>query len=155
MRSKALGELAMKESDDRWNETNERLRYSVEYAQAGIKGLFLANGAAIISLLTFLGNTSESVQERGMAWAFGWFTLGLTSALLAYFAGYFSQEKAMQAVFRRSRQAQSDALELGKTYDFETPERHTSTFVTCGVVSAFGALGFFVAGAFVALYAVI
>jgi hypothetical protein len=147
-------ELAVKEADRRWDETTERLKYSVEYAQAGLKGLFLANGAAIVGLLTFVGNAEPVVNPVALRWSFVWFSLGLTCVLAAYLAAYFSQESLKNAAFGRSSQADSDAHGTGRTYNYEPDEVKGTLAVKIGLVLAVGALLLFITGSFVALDAI-
>ncbi|WAT16754.1 hypothetical protein OZN62_07310 [Aurantiacibacter sp. MUD11] len=55
------------------------------YGQSVMQSLFLANGAAIISLLTYLGNTEAEFDASGLRIAFALYSLGLFGALLANF----------------------------------------------------------------------
>lgn len=147
-------ELARKEGDRRWDETAERLRYSTEYAQAGLKGLFLSNGAAIIALLTFIGNTNSMFEPRALWWAFVWFSLGLTSVLGSYISAYLSQAILMNASYGESKAADAAAFETGHEFEFESFERNGELSASITLCLATISLGFFVAGAFVALDAI-
>ena len=144
----------MKEAERRWNETSERLRFSTEYAQSGLKGLFLANGAAIVGLLTFVGNAKVVVEPVALWWSFVWFSLGLTCVLGAYLAAYWSQELLMNASFGEFCKAESAAYETGQVYNFTRYEKNGQRAVKVGLSLAIVALVFFVAGAFVALNAI-
>lgn len=151
---KVIPDLAEREANRRWDETNDRLRYSVEYAQSGMKGLFLANGGAIISLLTFIGNTEREISPVGIRWAFVWFTIGLIATIGAYLAAYLTQGYAMHASFNRSLQAQSDSRGLGRAYDFDCWEKKCDWSEVAGLSCAVAALLMFAIGAFVALDAI-
>lgn len=150
-----IAELALLEGQRRWDETSDRLRYSVEYAQAGLKGLFLANGAAIIALLTFVGNTRRQVESVALWWSFSWFALGLAAVLAAYICAYVSQSEIMHAAFKQSRAAESAAFKTGQCFDPVSHEDAGNLAVIAGLWLAIAALGLFVLGAFVALDAIV
>ncbi|HVR90463.1 MAG TPA: hypothetical protein VHG29_05160 [Novosphingobium sp.] len=149
-----IRELAIKEADRRWDEASERLKFSTEYAQAGLKGLFIANGAAIIALLTFLGNAHPSYEPRALWWSFVWFASGISCALAAYIAAYLSQAILMNASFSESRKAESAAYETGVGYDPSRFERNGERAASAGLWLAGLSLICFVVGAFVALDAI-
>lgn len=151
MSKDALLEIAGREEENRWEETNERLRYSVEYAQAGIKGLFLANGGAIIALLTFVGNAQKIVEPEAIFWAFIWYILGLTLTLICYFSGYLSQTYLMNSVYCIAMQSRSDRHDLGEQYDAKSWETKGEQIIRVGLVAAILALLAFAVGSMVAL----
>ncbi len=145
----------MAEADRRWDEAAERLRYCTEYAQSGLKGLFLANGASIVALLTFLGSDKMVVHDhRALWWSFAWFAVGISCALGAYLSAYISQELLMNMAFSCSRQAESDAFGLQVTYDPYKFERWGNRCVRTGVLLAFVSMICFLIGAFTALDAI-
>ncbi len=149
-------DLALKEAERRWKDASERLKYATDYAQAGLKGLFFANGAAIVALLTFLGNTKKSqFDPQGIWWAFVWFTFGLAAVLLTNILGYVSQASYMNAILNSSRQADADAHETGHKFDSEDDEKRGSGAEIAGMSLAISSLTAFVAGAFVALDAIL
>ncbi len=148
-------ELAIKVADQHWNEASERLKYATDYAQAGLKGLFLANGAAIVALLTFIGNAKEMrFDSLGIWWAFAWFSSGVAAVLATNILGYVSQASYMQASLRLSWQAESDAHETGQTFKPQKYEGLGSWAEGVGIFLAVASLMAFVAGAFVALDAI-
>ena len=148
-------ELAIKEADRRWNEASERLKYATGYAQAGLKGLFLANGAAIVALLTFIGNAKEMrFDSLGIWWAFALFSSGVATVLATNILGYVSQALYMQASLRLSWQADSAAHETGQTFKPQKYEDRGSWAEIAGIVLAVISLSAFVVGAFVALDAI-
>lgn len=68
---------------------------TVDLAISGLKSLLIANGGALIALLTFIGNFYEQpTVQQGLWWAFGLFAVGLVSALFATLFAYFSQGEA-------------------------------------------------------------
>ncbi|MBE5074437.1 hypothetical protein IM511_08975 [Erythrobacteraceae bacterium E2-1 Yellow Sea] len=147
-------DLAIKEGDRRWDEANDRLRYSVEYAQAGMKGLFLANGAGIISLLTFVGNSGQIVEPVALWWSFCWFACGIAAILAAYVGAYLSQGYYMLTVFFDSRNAESAAYATGQNYDGSIEERKGDFASGAALFLSIVSLGLFIAGAFVGLDAI-
>ena len=135
-------------------EGRERIRFQVEFSHAALRNLQLVNGGALIALLTFLGNSDASFDFRGLWWAFFWFGSGLVSSLAAYFGAFFSQHFYMIQTFGEAWNAQHKARGLdepnGDTlYHF----RLGNIALATGIVLATCSLVFFVAGAFVALFA--
>ncbi|MBV7265999.1 hypothetical protein [Erythrobacter ani] len=147
-------QVARDEGERWWNSAHDRLRFSVEYAQAGIKSLFLANGGGIVSLLTFAGNTKAIVEPDALFWSFIWFGIGCFAALVIYIAGYESQGYVMQAEYERSRQALSDSLELERVFDPSPHEHKSHRAERLGFVAALVSLSMFLLGALVGLDAI-
>ncbi|MGC1269391.1 MAG: hypothetical protein WA842_02210 [Croceibacterium sp.] len=147
-------EVALAEGQRWWDSSHDRLRYAVEYAQAGTKSLFLANGGGIIALLTFAGNSGAIIEVRALFWSFAWFGLGCFSALVIYISGYVTQSTAMQAEFINSRKAISDYLNLQPSFDISYYRSKSAVAENIGMVSAFVSLGMFLTGALVGLDAV-
>ncbi len=135
-------------------ESDDRLRYGHEYGQAGLKGLFLANGGAIIALLTFVGNATSHVDPRGMFWAFVWLSLGLISCLISYFFQYITQDHIMNATHNEAFQKQSDALGWDKKYNYQIYIQKSNCTLKMSVSFGLISLGSFTAGVFVALFAI-
>ena len=146
---------AKDEASRRWDEASERLKYATEYAHAGLKGLLLANGGAIVALLTFVGNAQTShVDKHEIWWAFGAFTIGLCSVLAAYIAGYVSHASSMQATFARYINALHTAQGFAGDADGSKDERRADRSENVGVGFVVGSLVLFMIGAFVALSAI-
>lgn len=137
-----------------WESAHQRLRFSVEYAQQGIRALFLANGGGIISLLTFAGNANAVKEPLALFWSFCWFGTGTAFALATYIAGYISQAEAMQDEFDYSRHAVLSWLDKAPEYEQSKHALKGSIAEKSGVIFAIFSLGFFIAGAFVGLDAV-
>jgi hypothetical protein len=137
-----------------WESANERLRFSVEYAQAGIKSLFLANGGGILALLTFAGNAAKIAEPRALFWSFVWFGLGCAAALVIYIAGYLSQAHVMQSEYMRSMQATAFLLEVEAEYDPDESDKRSVAAERIGMTCAVLSLGLFVMGALVGLDAI-
>ncbi|MBY0344201.1 MAG: hypothetical protein K2Q29_10130 [Sphingomonadales bacterium] len=137
-----------------WDSANDRLRFSVEYAQAGIKSLFIANGGGILALLTFAGDADKIAEPRALFWSFVWFGLGCACALFVYIAGYLSQSHVMQSEYLRSRQATADALGVAREYDPSETDRLSEVAERTGMICAIVSLSLFVLGALVGLDAI-
>lgn len=133
------------------NDAQKRLDFAVGYAQAGLKALFLVNGAAVIALLTFLGNGGGLTEERAIFWAFLWFTCGIASVLVAYFGAFFSQSHYMQHSISQAWNAQAEAHNLVRRSDTTKSRKFGMAWEATAQIGALGGLVFFVVGAFVAL----
>lgn len=69
-----------------------RFKSTFDYAMLGLRSVLIANGGALIAMLAYLGNARMLPRDPGlMWWAFGLFTAGLVSSLLAVLAAYVSQ----------------------------------------------------------------
>lgn len=70
---------------------------TVDLALTGFRSLLIANGGAMIALLTFVGNYGENlVVETGLWWSFSFFAAGLACGLAAMLLAYLSQGAASQ-----------------------------------------------------------
>jgi hypothetical protein len=147
-------ELASSEGDFRLSEAAERRSYAFQYEQASLKGLVLTNGGAIISLLTFIGNSNAHFDHRGLFWSFVWFSIGLTLALLANLTGAISHNLTAHVALMIGYRARAKAV--GIDGDIRT-DRQMSLGnrlfdATMGLIAI--SLALFVAGSFVALNAI-
>jgi hypothetical protein len=114
-------------------EPKDHLRLSTDYGLAGLKSALTANGAAIISLLTFVGNRGSVTEPDTLWWAFVWFSLGIALALFAHVAGFLAQSAHMNG---------DDAYSRGER------------FAWFGLALAVASVVLFVVGALVALDAI-
>jgi hypothetical protein len=70
----------------------------LELASIGLKGLLLANGGALVAMLTFVGNYDQQPLVIASLWlAFAMFVVGLVGTLAAIVFGYFAQGHATAA----------------------------------------------------------
>ncbi len=136
-------------------EAADRLRFQVEFAQASMRNLLLVNGGAVLALLTALGNSSMSHNDRGMWWAFFWFSVGMLAALAAYFAAFFSQYFYYNGTLFQAWNAQQAAHDLENSHDPMPQFKRGDLSLVSGVIAATGSLIAFVIGSFVALDALI
>lgn len=135
-------------------DAEKRLDFADAYAHAGLKSLFLLNGASIVSLLTFIGNKGVNVDKSIIYWSFGWFCAGLMSIILAYLGAYFSQNFYMLV---SQAEAWNARLEIIQSKDRKDggKNRCIGNFWLCfSIAFAFFSFLFFVLGAFVALAAI-
>ena len=154
--SDSIREQASGEATRRWEEAAERLKFATEYAHAGLKGLFLANGGAILALLTILGNAKvPHLAKHGIFCAFVCFTLGLSAVLAAYIMGYVSHASSMQATFARHMNALQTAEGVPENSDSTGHDRHANWAENLGFFFVVVSLALFISGAFVALDAII
>ena len=135
-------------------ESDNRLEYTVQYAQAGMKSLFLANGGAIIALITLVGNSSADVGPNGLFWAFVWFGFGLGSCLSAYFFGANSQDHLMNAAFNEALEAVAKANNTGESFAAKNWETKATISLHIAGGLAILSLILFLAGSFTALFAI-
>lgn len=89
-----------------------RLEAASGLANATLKGLLLANGGAIISLLTYVGNEGSVADARALKSAFIAFAAGLSCCMLAHLVGYASQAKLIGESAKRLRNAQQRMMGL-------------------------------------------
>lgn len=135
-------------------ESDDRLKYGHEYGQEGLKGLFLANGSAIVALLTFIGHATTKVDPRGITWSFVWFVLGLVACLTSYFFQYLTQDHIMNATHNEALQKKSIALGWGVEYNFVLYKEKSRITLRLSIVLGLASLALFSIGAFVALVAI-
>lgn len=117
-----------------------RVRATNEFAMLGLKTLTLANGAAVVSLLTFLGNTSlVPGQQSRIACSLIVFAFGVVLSLSAIVLGYLAVQREAWAPPR-----------VGGD------EAKSSFWLRCAaIVVALGALIAFFAGVLIAAFAFI
>ena len=121
----------------------DRIKFQQEIGVAGNRSIMLANGGAIVALLTFIGNSDAVYQAYDLKTAFICFGLGITSALLSFIASYVGQEWLSNFDTTNAWNHQLDYLGQKRTHD-PTKERNmgwglmvaASTFSLSGV-SAF------------------
>ncbi|MBS0482604.1 MAG: hypothetical protein JSR96_10715 [Proteobacteria bacterium] len=154
--SRCCDESVLKEVDRHWGDASERLKSASEYALGALKGLFLANGGAIVGLLTFVGNAHEAhIKVGGIRSAFALFALGLSAVLVAYIAGYVSQAYNMQASDRRAWHAYERASAPEVLQHVDSLARQANRAENIGIGMVVASLVLFITGAFVALSAIL
>ena len=75
----------------------ERLRIGSQIALASLQGLLLLNGGAVVALFSLVAQGSGSAFVRHLYfptiwWALASFAAGMISIIIAFVAGYLSQE---------------------------------------------------------------
>ena len=146
--------MLLEEARLRRIESDNRLQYTVQYAQAGMRSLFLSNGGAIIALLTLVGNSARDVGPNGPFWAFIWYGCGLGACLAAYFFGANSQDHLMNAAYNEALKAVADANQTGENIDPGVWDRKANIALQTAGGLAVASLFLFLTGSFVALFAI-
>lgn len=78
----------------------------LDFSQAAIRGVFLANGAALIALLTYAGNNSDKIIPDYLLCS-GWaFVAGVALSLFAAISAYLSQ---LRFAWRKDKNTDSRA----------------------------------------------
>ena len=108
--------IARMDAEARIDSASHRLRFQQETAISAIKALTLANGGAILSLLTFVGNHAAKVQAANFEGAFISFAAGLSVALFAYLPAYYSQAWFMHSETSDAWNSQHDMMEEPRSY---------------------------------------
>ncbi len=88
-----------------YNMAANRFRSAADFARLGLQSALIANGGALVAMLTFLGNTELDVGGCGLWIGFGSFTLGLLAALVATLLAYRTQ-----SAYGRQEAAGSDKI---------------------------------------------
>ena len=127
--------------------------HAVVSGQNALKSLFLANGAAIISLLTFIGNKSPDVNRVAIFWSFVWFASGLVMALMAQLSLYRSMANLAGRAYELAKSL-SDVVPDDSIKRALSHNRRSQVWLTSVWIAATGAIAFFIAGVFVALNAI-
>lgn len=68
--------------------------YAAQYAIEGFRSLVLANGGAILAILSFAGNAADEMDLSGVTKGVWLFSAGLTAALIAVMCAYLAQDSA-------------------------------------------------------------
>lgn len=81
----------MADTEEDWH-AKETYRSMIEFGHGMLRFTFLANGAAVISILTFLGNLyAKGGTVPSMKWPLLFFLAGILSSGVATVATYFTQ----------------------------------------------------------------
>lgn len=132
-------------------EIRHRTEVGNELGQATLKSLMLVNGGAILSLLTFIGNTGTVAHPDLVKDAMLCFGFGISANLIAYFCAYLSQNAFMfyvSALLENSLRLLSGKPLEAKQKDY----RKIGNRALYGTIArALGSLGCFVGGALTAM----
>lgn len=148
-------EIARLNHDANVSEVSERLRFQHEYSLAGIRGLFIANGGAVIALFTFMGNTQANFDHQFLWWSFLAFGSGIAAALAAYFGAYLSQAQFMYVTAHQMWNFQRIMVGTDQTEDHEKPLKWGNRALNSAIGAAVASLTGFVVGSGFALSAVL
>lgn len=135
-------------------ESDDRIKYQIDFAQSLLQNLLLVNGGAIIALLTFIGNAKKTIDFNCLWYGFAGFSFGVVCALIAYFGAFFSQLHFMSVTVYQMSSAQSRMYGLEEPVtdqELDKAGRNGNWALWLGVVLASLSLVGFIAGAFYAL----
>lgn len=119
---------------------NISLEGTINLATTTLRSLFLLNGAAAISILTFAGNNSSTNAAKSLlTLGVKWFVAGLVLCVLSMVAAYFSQQLV---TYRIGHENTGDDVAARQTYGRE------KNAIALSVLLFFLSLGSFVYGAF-------
>lgn len=88
-------EIELKHCELEYTEANQMLDTITQFAKIALQSLIMINGTAIISLLTFLGNTIENSKiynSSHLRISISCFTAGLVAGCCATFCAYLAQQ---------------------------------------------------------------
>ncbi len=135
-------------------ESDDRIRYQVDFAKSLLQNRLLVNGGAIVALLTFIGNAKKSIDFNCLWYGFAGFSFGIVCALIAYFGAFFSQLHFMSVTVYQMHNAQHRMYGSEEPYtdqELKRGSRNGDFWLWLGVVLASLSLAGFIAGAFYAL----
>lgn len=73
------------------SDAHERLKHQQQISVNVIRSMMTVNGAAIVGLLTFIGNNKRNLDEGDLRTAFLFFVIGLCFALLSNFGAWATE----------------------------------------------------------------
>jgi len=111
--------VALQDYQHQSAEAMARLQYQIDYSKALLGGLTVANGGAILALLTFIGNTGSKVHPQSMKDAFTVYGAGLAAVLIAYGCAFATQGFFYHVSQKQAWNAQMEALGVKGDNDFE------------------------------------
>lgn len=132
-------------------EASDRLRFQHEIGLAAVRSVLLANGGAVVALLTFIGNKEANFDAADLSRAFTFFSLGIGASLLSMWSSYVGQEWLSNMRTSIAWNYQQDMRGKPRSNEFE--KERTAGWRLMLVSSAFvlTGVGSFIAGAFTAL----
>lgn len=153
MSSEIDREIARMDYEARIAAAADRLRFQQETGLAAIKSLMLANGGAILALLTFIGNRPGNYDGASLRSAFTYFCVGLGLALLSYLGAYYSQAWFQRFEISNAWNHPNDMKREARLHDKDVREeaRIGHIFLIVSLTCIAGSLGTFGFGAFAAL----
>jgi len=131
----------------------ERVRFQQEIGTNAIRSMMLANGGAILALLTFVGNSRKTFDAGDLFWAFSCFGAGVALSLLSYFAAYFSQAFFIDHDVYTAWNNQDELVSGEPRFSRQAAQGWTkgNVVIWVAILLLLAALGTFVAGSYFAL----
>jgi ABC-type multidrug transport system fused ATPase/permease subunit len=151
--SETSREIGRQDYEAQTTEALARVQFQIDYSKTLFNGLTLANGGAILAILTFIGNNAGKVDPAKMMYSFSFYIAGLVLVFLAYIGAFFSQFFFYNAAQFMAWNAQATSAGNDPLHDFETEARRGNISMIAGVVCCFASLITFVCGSMSALRA--
>lgn len=150
---KLVIEQLAKDADGYRTSQEQRLGFQQEIGLATIKSMGFINAGAIVSLLTFIGNSHGQYDNGDLRLAFGSFAVGLTLTLLTYFAAYLSQGVLMDHDVSQTANLVAHMRQVQPAYvgDANKEGKIGSGLIWAAIGMLLSSLILFVAGSFFAL----
>ncbi|WP_156500533.1 hypothetical protein [Croceicoccus bisphenolivorans] len=151
----AIRQQALQNFETYTSEAADHLRWQTETSQSSLKNLTLANGGAVIAILSFIGNRNPQFNEQQLWIAIALFVSGLGCALLGYILAdrshsYFYSFAKASAWFE---QAKANGLKL------QEPNKNDllagNRFMRASASASFFSLSGFIVGAAAAISSLI
>jgi hypothetical protein len=135
-------------------DAQERLPLATQIALAALSGLMLANGGAIVALLTFIGNRAPTAKldPALLASAFGLFALGVALTVTAHILGYCIQTDYYQYANHAAANAKRRMHGLPDAFDPDKYDRRGTRLEKLAIGACVASMLCFVGGAGTALF---
>lgn len=149
--------LAQTDYEELRRDAQDRLPLATQIALAALSGLMLANGGAIVALLTFIGNSTmrEGFEPALLQWAFAAFALGVGLAVLAHILGYLIQTNYYQYSNHAAANAKRRMHGLSEEYEPDKYDRRGTRLEKFAIAACCVSMLCFVAGAALAMFGVL
>ena len=144
-------EIGLQDYEAQTTEALARVQFQIDYSKTLFNGLTLANGGAILAILTFIGNTTGKVDPTKMMCAFSFYIAGLVLVFLAYIGAFFSQFFFYNAAQFMAWNAQAEATGAKPLHDLTKEGRRGNVAMIAAVVACLASLVAFVCGSVSAL----
>lgn len=144
-------EIGLQDYEAQTTEALARVQFQIDYSKTLFNGLTLANGGAILAILTFIGNTAGKVDPAKMMSAFSFYIAGLVLVFLAYIGAFFSQFFFYNAAQFMAWNAQAEATGAKSTHDVAKEGGRGNAAMIGAVVACLGSLVAFICGSVSAL----
>lgn len=146
-------EIGRQDYEAQTTEALARVQFQIDYSKTLFNGLTLANGGAILAILTFIGNTAGKVDPAKMMCAFSFYIAGLVLVFLAYIGAFFSQFFFYNAAQFMAWNAQAQSVGADPVHDVAREGGRGNAAMIGAVIACLASLIAFVCGSVAALKA--